>query len=214
MKRKLRTVVIEDEAMFRQLLLSTLSQAKNVEVLEAFELGQPGLRFCLHQRPDLLVVDLVLPDLHGMEIVRELRRAQPDLGILVITAHPSELLPGELVALGVNGYVDKNEPIGYVLDAVETVRRGGMFFASHVQAKRGSGATFSSAPPLKDPLTKREEEIARLVATGMMSKEIAARLKLSLRTVEKHRENIMQKVGVHKVANLTRWCLETGLVAD
>jgi DNA-binding NarL/FixJ family response regulator len=211
--RKLRTVVIEDETMFRQLVLSTLRRARDLNVIGTFELGKPALRFCLKERPDLLVVDLVLPDINGMEIVRQLRRVAPEMIILIITAHPSDQLPAELVAIGVNGYVDKTEPIEYVLKAIETVRHGGMFFASHVRARSGGGVR-SVGKLAAHPLTKREEEVARLVAGGKMSKEIAARLKVSLRTVEKHRENIMQKVGVHKVASLTRWCVEAGLAED
>lgn len=178
-----------------------------------FGQGKPGLEFCLREKPDLLVVDLMLPDLNGMEIAREVRRAVPDTKILVITAHPSERLPADLMALGVNGYVDKTEPIEYVLSAVETVRNGGMFFASRVRAKGGTVPGFASTrPPLEVPLTEREQEIARLVAAGQMSKEIAAKLNLSVRTVEKHRANIMEKVGVREVASLTRWCIQAGLV--
>jgi DNA-binding NarL/FixJ family response regulator len=132
--------------------------------------------------------------------------------ILVITAHPSERLPADLMVLGVNGYVDKTEPIEYVLSAVETVRSGGMFFASRVRAKGGTGGLPVPRPPLEVPLTEREQEIARLVAAGQMSKEIAAKLNLSVRTVEKHRANIMEKVGVREVASLTRWCIQAGLV--
>lgn len=211
--RKLRTVIVEDETMFRQLVLSTLKQARDLQVIGAFELGKPALQYCLAHEVELLVVDLVLPDINGMEIVREVRRSRPEIAILIITAHPSAQLPAELVALGVNGYVDKTEPIEYVLKAIETVRNGGMFFASHVQAKTG-GLLPGVGRKLAVPLTRREEEVARLVAGGKMSKEIAVRLKLSLRTVEKHRENIMQKVGVHKVASLTRWCIEAGLVGE
>jgi DNA-binding NarL/FixJ family response regulator len=211
--RKLRTVIVEDETMFRQLVHSTLRQARDLQVTAAFELGKPALDYCLRHEIDLLVVDLVLPDLNGMEIVREIRRSRPEVLILIITAHPSAQLPAELIALGVNGYVDKTEPIEFVLKAIETVRHGGMFFASHVQAKTVKFAP-GTARTLAVPLTRREEEIARMVASGKMSKEIAERLNLSLRTVEKHRENIMQKVGVHKVASLTRWCIESGLVGD
>ncbi|MES2693272.1 MAG: response regulator transcription factor, partial [Verrucomicrobiota bacterium] len=134
--------------------------------------------------------------------------------ILVITAHPSERLPADLIVLGVNGYVDKTEPIEYVLSAVETVRSGGMFFASRVRAKGGTPpAGFTGVKPtLQVPLTEREQEIARMVAAGQMSKEIAAKLNLSVRTVEKHRANIMEKVGVREVASLTRWCIQAGLV--
>jgi DNA-binding NarL/FixJ family response regulator len=211
--RKLRAVLIEDETMFRQLILLTLAKVKDLQVIGEFGLGKPGLEFCVREKPDILVVDLMLPDINGMEIAREVRRAVPDMKILVITAHPSERLPADLMILGVNGYVDKTEPIEYVLSAVETVRSGGMFFASRVRAKGGNPSSFAGPrPTLEVPLTQREQEIARLVAAGQMSKEIAAKLNLSVRTVEKHRANIMEKVGVREVASLTRWCIQAGLV--
>ena len=210
--RKLRAVLIEDETMFRQLILLTLGKVKDLQVVGEFGLGKPGLEFCLREKPDMLVVDLMLPDINGMEIAREVRRALPETKILVITAHPSDRLPADLMVLGVNGYVDKTEPIEYVLSAVETVRSGGMFFASRVRAKHGSGGLPVTRPTLEIPLTEREQEIARLVAAGQMSKEIAAKLNLSVRTVEKHRANIMEKVGVREVASLTRWCIQAGLV--
>jgi len=199
-QRNLRAVLIEDETMFRQLILLTLGKVKNLQVIGEFGLGKPGLQFCLREKPDMLVVDLMLPDLNGLEIAREVRRALPDTKILVITAHPSERLPAELMALGVNGYVDKTEPIEYVLSAVETVRGGGMFFASKVRAKGGNSLA-SIRKPIEVPLTDREQEIA-------------ASLNLSVRTVEKHRANIMEKVGVREVASLTRWCIQAGLLDD
>ena len=133
--RKFRAVLIEDETMFRQLILLTLGKVKDLHVIGEFGLGKPGLDFCVKEKPDILVVDLMLPDINGMEIAREVRRASPDTKILVITAHPSDRLPAELMALGVNGYVDKTEPIEYVLSAVETVRSGGMFFARRYDRK-------------------------------------------------------------------------------
>lgn len=211
MRSQIRVVLIEDETMFRQLILLTLGKVKGIQVVGEFGMGRPGLEYCLREKPDMLVVDLMLPDINGLDIAREVRRVLPEMKILVITAHPSERLPADLMALGVNGYVDKTEPIEYVLSAVETVRAGGMFFASRVRAKSGS-AISSGKRPLDVPLTEREQEIARLVAAGQMSKEIAAKLNLSVRTVEKHRANIMEKVGVREVASLTRWCIQVGLV--
>ena len=203
--RKLRTVIIEDEIMFRQLMRSTLSDMKNLEIIGEFELGKSGLDFCLRNKPDLVVVDLVLPDMHGLDIAAAIRRDVPDMLILILTAHPSEQLPADLIALGVSGYVDKSEPIGFVSDAIRTICRGGMYFATHVGAKR-------SHPRVDIALTPREQQIARLVAAGRLSKEIARTLDLSLRTVEKHREHIMKKVGVREVASLTRWCIQAGLM--
>lgn len=200
--------------MFRQLILMTLGKVKDIRVVAEFGMGRPGLDFCLRERPDLLVVDLMLPDINGMEVARAARDAMPELKILVITAHPSDRLPGELMLLGVNGYVDKTEPIEYVLSAVDTVRNGGMFFASRVRARGGAPAepVVARRTPVRMPLTEREQEIAKLVAAGQMSKEIAAKLNLSVRTVEKHRANIMEKVGVREVASLTRWCMQAGLL--
>lgn len=212
MRSQIRVVLIEDETMFRQLILLTLGKVKGIQVVGEFGLGKPGLEYCLKEKPDMLVVDLMLPDTNGLDIAREVRRAVPEMKILVITAHPSERLPADLMALGVNGYVDKTEPIEYVLSAVETVRAGGMFFASRVRAKGGGAPAPGAKRPLDVPLTEREQEIARLVAAGQMSKEIAAKLNLSVRTVEKHRANIMEKVGVREVASLTRWCIQAGLV--
>lgn len=209
---KLRTVIIEDELMFRQLLRSTLAKTKNLEVIGEFERGQAGLDFCLKKKPELLIVDLVLPDKHGLEIAAEVRHAVPEMLVLVLTAHPTERLPADLLALGVSGYVDKREPIGYVLNAIETICRGGMYFATHVGAKRIPPAAPLDRRPVAEVLTPREQQVARLVAAGQASKEIGRTLELGTRTVEKHRENIMKKVGVHEVASLTRWCVQAGLM--
>ena len=210
---KLRTVVIEDETMFRQLIVSTLGTISDVEIVGAFGTGQAGLDCCLSERVDLLIVDLLLPDLDGLEIARQVRLASETMMILVVTSHPSERLPADLLALGVAGYVDKNESIDYVVNAIATLRRGGMFFASSIKAQRGlPRLAVNRAAAAKVSLTNREEEVARLVAAGKMSKEIAAALNLSHRTVENHRAAIMQKIGIHDVASLTRWCIETGLL--
>ena len=199
--------------MFRQLIIATLGKIKDVEIVGQFGLGRPGLECCLREKVDLLVVDLLLPDIDGLEIARQVRRVSDELIILVVTSHPSQKLPGELIAMGVAGYVDKNESIEYVVNAVETLRRGGMFFASTVQAQRGGlRAPVPHTPAVEVLLTAREQEIARLVAAGKMTKEIAAILNLSHRTVENHRAVLMKKIGVHDVATLTRWCIETGLL--
>jgi len=118
------------------------------------------------------------------------------------------------MALGVGGYVDKSEPIAYVLNAIETLRRGGMYFATHVGAKTGPGTDVIGRQVIAHSLTPREKQIARLVAAGQVSKEIAQALNLGVRTVEKHRTNVMRKAGVHEVASLTRWCIQAGLVDD
>ena len=225
----LKAVIIDDNTVFRQMLAMAFSRVRGLTVSASFEKGKEGLAYCLRVKPDLLAVDLFLPDLHGLEIVREIRAQLPSTRILVLTGHPDGDLPQRLVTQGVHGLVDKSAPVSYILQAVEAVMSGGMFFSSHIPPKAAAAAAQAALPKMAVEtktgptasipsveavklLSGREIEIAQLVASGFSSKEVAARLDLSVRTVEKHRANIMEKIGVREVASLVRWCLQTGLV--
>lgn len=222
-----RAVIIEDDEVFRRMLAMALSRLRGIHVAGTFGDGKAGLEHCLREKPGLLVVDLYLPGVHGLEIVREVRAKLPDTRILVVTGHPDGDLPARLIAQGVHGFVDKNAPLSYALQAVESVLEGGMFFAAHVPPTAAADAATRPQPRIPpevkegpagpalaavEVLSARELEVARLVSEGFSSKEIAARLDLSVRTVEKHRANIMDKVGVREVASLVRWCVQSGIV--
>jgi len=207
------------------MLSSALSRVRGLVVSGAFKDGKSCLEFCLKDPPGLLIVDLFLPGMHGLEVVREVRAKLPNTRILVLTGHPDGDLPARLIAQGVHGFVDKSAPLNYVLQAIESVVAGGMFFAAHIppKATAGSGQQPKVEPSVKtgpqttsvdavEMLSARELEVARLVAEGFSSKEIADRLDLSVRTVEKHRANIMDKINVKEVASLVRWCVQAGLV--
>ncbi|MEO6569727.1 MAG: response regulator transcription factor [Opitutaceae bacterium] len=224
----IRTVIIEDEAVFRHMLSAALTRVRGITVAGEFGDGRAGLDYCLKEKPGMLVVDLFLPGLHGLEVVREVRAKLPATRILVLTGHPDGDLPARLIAQGVHGFVDKSEPLNYILQAIETVMSGGMFFATNVPPKSASDAGSLESLPHTPPSTKsgpvtsslaavqalsaREIEVVRLVAEGFSSKEVAVRLDLSVRTVEKHRANIMEKIGVREVASLVRWCVQSGLI--
>jgi DNA-binding NarL/FixJ family response regulator len=206
------------------MLSSALSRVRGLVVSGAFKDGKSGLDYCLKDPPGLLIVDLYLPGMHGLEVVREVRAKLPNTRILVLTGHPDGDLPARLIAQGVHGFVDKSAPLNYVLQAIESVVAGGMFFAAHIPPKATMGASqpkvepsVKTGPPTTtvdavQTLSARELEVARLVAEGYSSKEIADRLDLSVRTVEKHRANIMDKINVKEVASLVRWCVQAGLV--
>jgi DNA-binding NarL/FixJ family response regulator len=211
--KKHRVVLIEDETVFRQLLTMALGRIPKVTVIGDFMDGKEGLEACLREKPDLLVVDLFLPGMHGFDIAREVRAKLPETRVLVLTSHANETLPSQIMSLGVHGFVSKTEPLKVVMEAVEKVVEGGMFFASSSPTKPTlSPLPAMASPPLKHPLTPRELEVAVAVASGLSSKEIASKLNLSVRTVEKHRANIMDKVEVREVASLVRWCVQQGLV--
>jgi DNA-binding NarL/FixJ family response regulator len=131
----IRTVIIDDEVVFRQMLSSALSRVRGLVVAGSFKDGKSGLEYCLKDPPGLLIVDLYLPGMHGLEVVREVRAKLPNTRILVLTGHPDGDLPARLIAQGVHGFVDKSAPINYVLQAIESVVAGGMFFAAHVPPK-------------------------------------------------------------------------------
>jgi DNA-binding NarL/FixJ family response regulator len=131
----------------------------------------------------------------------------------MLTAHPEAQLPAELVSLGVAGFVDKNSPLEQIDRAVQCVLDGGMFFSATVPPPIPSARESEPALPRlgAEALTAREQEVVRLVARGLVSKEVAEKLGLSTRTVEKHRARILARLGLHDLPNLVRWCLRNGL---
>src|SRR5580704_17188130 len=141
-KVPIRTVIIDDEAVFRQMLSSALSRVRGLVVSGAFKDGKSGLDFCLKDPPGLLIVDLYLPGMHGLEVVREVRAKLPNTRILVLTGHPDGDLPARLIYQGVHGFVDKSAPLNYVLQAMESVIAGGMSFAAHIPPKTRGTAQF------------------------------------------------------------------------
>jgi DNA-binding NarL/FixJ family response regulator len=207
------------------MLTSALSRVRGLVVAGSFKDGKTAVEHCLKDPPGLLIVDLYLPGMHGLEVVREIRAKLPATRILVLTGHPDGDLPARLISQGVHGFVDKSAPINYLIQAIESVIAGGMFFATNVPPKvSAAGAqqpkvepSVKAGPPVASldaikTLSARELEVIRLVAEGHSSKEIADRLDLSVRTVEKHRANIMDKINVKEVASLVRWCVHAGLV--
>ncbi len=208
----LRFVLVDDTATFRGLLKEALQKRFAPAEFADFADGQDALKACLARPPDLLIVDLYLRDMDGRDIVREIRRHHLNTRIVVLTAHPEAQLPAELVALGVAGFVDKNSPLEQIDRAVQCVLEGGMFFSATVPPPVPSLEAEAALPRAgADSLSAREREVVRLVARGLVSKEIAARLDLSARTVEKHRARILAKLGLHDVPTLVRWCLRNGL---
>jgi DNA-binding NarL/FixJ family response regulator len=208
----LRFVLVDDTETFRALLKQSLQRSFAPREFRDFGRGKDALAACLAAPPDLLIADLYLHDLDGRDIVRALRQKNLPTKVVVLTAHPEAQLPAELVALGVAGFVDKNSPFEQIDRAVQCVLDGGMFFSATVPPPVPAPGAEQALPRQgADVLSEREREVVRFVARGLVSKEIADRLGLSTRTVEKHRARIQAKLGVHDLPTLVRWCLRNGL---
>jgi DNA-binding NarL/FixJ family response regulator len=209
---QLNFVLVDDTATFRDLLKESLQRRFNSVVIRDYGQGSDALAACLQTPPDLLIADLYLRDMDGRDIVRRLRVASQSTKVVMLTAHPEGNLPAELVSLGVAGFVDKNSPLEQIDRAVQCVLEGGMFFSATVPPPVPSLEEEPVMPRIgADSLSEREQEVVRLVARGLVSKEVADRLGLSTRTVEKHRARILAKLGLHDIPNLVRWCLRNGL---
>lgn len=213
-----RVVLIEDDPVYRQFVRQVLKKIDGVELIGECATGAEGIEICRREHPEALLLDLLLPDQQGVDVVKTLRPEFPDMIVMLMTAHPRNDLPRELLKLGVQGFADKTATAVELVKNIRSVLAGGLSYTSVAGLAKPPLEPVISLPGHSenikpDVLTPREREIAVLVSGAMSSKEVAAKLGLSTRTVEKHRANIYAKLGVRDVVGLTRWCLHHSLVA-
>lgn len=205
----IRVAIVEDHTVVRQGLVSLLGAQSGLEVVGHGGSGFEGLRLVREHRPDVLVLDLSLPDMSGIDVIAEVTRDLPSCRVVVLSMHSEASYVRPAIRAGAAGYLVKGADIGDLVEAIRCVMRGEPFLspglARYLVADAGALQT--------DRLTDRETEVLRLVAQGKTSKEIATILSISPKTVENHRHNIMEKLGVHDVASLTRLALASGIVA-
>jgi DNA-binding NarL/FixJ family response regulator len=214
---RIRLMIVEDDPVYRHFLREVLRKMETVELAGEAATGAQGIELGLAAKPDVLLIDLMLPDMEGIQVITRLRNEQPGLHVMLLTAQPRNDLPAELMRLGVAGFLDKTATVQEIAGGIRKLLAGGLVYSSSA----GLGRVEDASPPAltgmsmnytPDVLTEREREIARMVAAAMSSKEVAAKLGLSPRTVEKHRANIYDKLRVRDVVGLTRWCLHHKLV--
>ena len=214
--KPMRIVVVDDHIFMRDLTTSTLNrQEANYSVVASVGNGAEAIEACKKFTPDLLILDINLPDQRGIDIVPAIKRVSPETNVLLCTAFPTEdLLAGALRA-GAKGFVEKTNTWDDFLHAVDRVGRGEQYFSS-----KSNGIKPFSRETLEQrkrhyigvPLSPREREVIRLIALGSTSKEIATKLFISVATVETHRTNLMSKLGVRNVAGLVLYAFQNGLL--
>jgi DNA-binding NarL/FixJ family response regulator len=211
---KATIALIEDDVLLGDVFVLVLKTRLGPAKVTWFKEGRSGLEFCRTDHPDLVIVDLGLPDMDGRAVVRALQKQSPKSRVLVLTGNISPTLPGELIALGVSGYVDKASPLENAEAAIRRVLAGGIHFTPPMGGSLTPGRSSTKADDADVPpevLTERERQIVRLVARGLVSKEIAQQLQLSPRTIEKARAQIQSRLNVRDLPGLVRWCLRHGL---
>jgi DNA-binding NarL/FixJ family response regulator len=203
-------LVIDDQTVFRDMLVEILEADRRYRVVGRYSEGLPALEAAARVRPRLAIVDVVLPDVHGIEVVRRLRALRPGPRVLVVTAYGRPAVVRGAFEAGAHGIVVKSVPLGQLRAAVEEVSSGGVFYCPETTSilhALGSGSTSKPAE-----LSSRERDVLRLVASGRTSKEIADILGIRTKTVSNHRARLVEKLGIRDVAGLTRFAMEQGLI--
>lgn len=197
-----RVVVVDDHAFMRDLIARELTRNNmRYDVVAAVGTAAEAIAACRRCEPDLLVLDINLPDRTGISAVPDIRRASPTTRILLCTAFPKQEWFGRASDCGADGFVEKTNTWDEFLVAVDRVSGGQRYFCSVDTPRRTSDAN------RRVRLTQREREILKLIADGMTTKEIAARLFISIPTVETHRSNLMGKIGARNLAGLVRYAM-------
>jgi DNA-binding NarL/FixJ family response regulator len=217
MKKKHTIVIADDHTLFREGLRALLSAHDDLNVLGEAENGREALRAVAEHKPDLLLMDLSMPTMGGLEAIRELKGQAPATKILVLTIHETEEFVLEALHAGASGYILKDATHDELVLAIRSVLRDKRYLSPDVSAKVIEGyidgrQTVKSTSSW-DSLTLREREILKLIAEGRKNKEIAEVLFLSAKTVAKHRANLMSKLDLHSASALTAYAMERGLLA-
>jgi DNA-binding NarL/FixJ family response regulator len=213
-----RILVADDHEVVRKGLRSLLEGEPGLEVVGEASNGREAVERALAAKPDVVVLDIGMPELNGLEATRRIVKAMSRTEVLILTVYESEEVIREVLRAGARGYVLKSDAGRLLLSAIESVAAHKPFFTSRVSELVLAG--FLSGDVRNEagedsgtPLTPREREVLQLLAEGRTNKEVAARLGIGLKTVETHRMNLMAKLGLHSVVDLVRYAIRNGIVA-
>lgn len=206
--------IIEDQTAIREMVSQAVINPDEFEVIIESGDGKGGCEACLEKEPDFVILDVMLPNLNGIEILRRFRQELPNTQVLIFSGYQSPSLVRELLQAGAHGFVEKSAPLSELRKGVEIVASGGSYFGPEVALLLREAMT---DPKLNESgisiLTKREREILQLIAESHSTREIANKLEISVKTAENHRTNLMRKLDLHDVASLTRYAINNGLIS-
>ena len=217
MKEKKRIVIVEDHTIVRQGLQSLLNNCEDLQVVGTAEDGLNAIRCINEHEPDLVLLDLNMPRMDGISVILEVAGSNPNTKILTLTMHRDEDYILNAFKAGAHGYCLKSSSHADLLMAIRTVLDGKIYVSPDISGKVLEGYLSERMRVREksslDTLTQREKEILKLVGEGYQNKQISDYLCISVKTVEKHRANIMQKLNLHTASALTAYAIEKGLVA-
>jgi DNA-binding NarL/FixJ family response regulator len=213
----IRIILADDHDLMRRGIRDLLESDPELQVCGEASNGREAMELARRLKPDVAVLDLAMPELNGLEAIRQIRKEFPKMELLVFSMHDSEELVREVFAAGARGYVLKSDAALYLVEAVKSLARHKPFFTPRISEAILNSLVASAAgghreTAASDPLTLREREILQLLAENKSNKEIGTRLRISVRTVETHRRSIMQKVKANSIVELVHYAIRNGIV--
>ena len=213
----MRILVADDHEVVRHGVRALLEARPGWQVVAEAVDGREAVEKAKRLQPDVIILDIGMPGLNGLDAARQILKAAPKSGILILTMHESEQVVREVLAAGARGYVLKSDAGRDLVNAVEAVGRQRIFFTSSVAQvvlKRSLGRTDGQQPPPAEPvsLTHREREVVQLLGEGKSNKEVADILGISVRTAETHRSNIMHKLECGSLSDLVRYAIRNKII--
>jgi DNA-binding NarL/FixJ family response regulator len=206
----MKVIVADDHVIFRQGLLNLLQSSDNISVAGESGTGPDTIKLITQEKPAIAILDISMPGLDGFEILEKIQSMDTGTKVIFLTMHKDALMAKRALQSGASGYVLKDNAFEDLLYAINTVSAGGKFISPSVL----EGVI--KAPRQEDKasqiLTLREREVLKLIATGRKNREIAQELFISIKTVETHRTNIMQKLDIHTTASLVQYAINAGLL--
>lgn len=212
---KIKVLLVDDHPVVREGLRISLSTSDQVDVIGCASDGEEAIRLAKDLSPDVVIMDISMPNMNGLEATRKLHKAVPRSQILILTMHDNKEYILQIIKAGAKGYVLKDIYPADLIRAIEAVHAGEAYFSPVVNRvilneyiHDGNGAEDGVIPEL----SQREREVLSLIAEGHTNKIIANRLYVSVRTIETHRERIMKKLNIHSAAGLTKFAISKGMV--
>ncbi len=203
----IRVALVDDHSLVRDGIRALLAVVDFLDIVGEADSGASAVEMVARTLPDLLLVDIGLKDMNGLELTRLLRREHPSIKILILSMYDNNEYVSESVRSGASGYVLKNSPSREIIAAIEAIASGGTFYSAEIAQK------LAAERPTDNELTPRESEVLCKMLLGLNNKEMARELDISVRTVETHRLSIRRKLNIDKPAALLNYAIERGLIS-
>src|SRR5262245_6664290 len=211
--RAIKVLLVDDHPVVRKGIASCLAKHRNIEIIGEAGDGQDALKKTRDLVPDLVLMDIDMPNMSGLAVTEVLRKELPKVKVLILSMHGNSEYVMRILQSGARGYVLKDSPPDDLVKAIETVYEGNTFFSPDVaRLALNHFVSGNGNPGERTELTAREREVLVNIAEGLSNKEIATRLGVGVRTVETHRERIMRKLDIHSIAGLTKYAIANGFI--